>query len=374
MTPSIDYEFISENFPTLKDMAYLNNAATGIPPMATINAIKQYLDNRVNAKGNFQETKKSLGKIRENLGILLGGKFSEFGLVPNTSLGLNMIGHGIEYSEDANIVVCDLEFPANYVPWQNIAKLKGIELRVVKSENGAASIDKFKEKIDENTRVVSVSLVQFASGYRSDTKALADEVHKHGGYLVADIIQAAGWADIDLNKMGIDFASAQAAKWLVGPIGVGFIYVNEKLLDTLTPKFLGWWSVKDQEEFSYFEREIISDARKFEVGSPSMVSYVGFLKSLEVLLKIPNKDRESAAVANADHLRKQLDELGVSFYDFEKTHRSPIVSCTPPNIEDLHKKLTEAKIHCSVRNGRLRVSPHFYNTFEEIDRLVEKIR
>ena len=132
--------------------------------------------------------------------------------------------------------------------------------------------------------------------------------------------------------------------------------------------------MEDQEEYTYFEREPMSDARKFEVGSPSMVSYIGFLKSLEVLLKIPNKDRESAAVGNADYLRKQLDEIDVSYYDFEKTNRSPIVSCTPPNIEDVHKKLTEAKIHCSVRNGRLRVSPHFYNTFEEIDRLVEKIR
>ncbi|MHA1575961.1 MAG: aminotransferase class V-fold PLP-dependent enzyme, partial [Candidatus Thorarchaeota archaeon] len=203
MTDSLDHEYIMENFPTLKDMVYLNNAATGITPMVAINAMKEYLDNRVNALGNFQDTKDALSKIRENLSKLLGGTPSEFGFVPNTSLGLNMIGHGIDYPEKANIVICDLEFPANYVPWQNIAKLYGIELRVVKSENGAAPFDKFREKIDENTKVVAVSLVQFASGFKSDVKTLADEVHKHGGYLVADIIQAAGWADIDLNKLGI---------------------------------------------------------------------------------------------------------------------------------------------------------------------------
>ncbi|MHA1577307.1 MAG: aminotransferase class V-fold PLP-dependent enzyme, partial [Candidatus Thorarchaeota archaeon] len=186
-------------------------------------------------------------------------------------------------------------------------------------------------------------------------------------------IQAAGWADIDLNKLGIDFASAQAAKWLIGPIGAGFIYVNEKLLNETHPKFLGWWSVQDQEDYTYFDREMRLDARKFEVGSPSMISYVGFLKSLETLLAIPNKERESKALGNADYLRKRLDEIGVGFYNFDRTNRSPIVSCTPPNIEDLHKELKEAKIHCSVRNGRLRVSPHFYNDFGNIDRLIEKI-
>ncbi|MHA1638535.1 MAG: aminotransferase class V-fold PLP-dependent enzyme [Candidatus Thorarchaeota archaeon] len=374
MPPSIDPEFISEMFPTLSEMTYLNNAATGIPPITVIDAIKEYLGNKIHAKGKFDETLDALGNIRENLGKLLGGTSSEFGLVPNTSLGINMIANGIDYPKGSNIVICDLEFPANYVPWQNISRLNGIDLRVVKSKNGAVPLEKFREQIDEYTRVVAVSLTQFASGYRSDVKALADDVHKSGGYLVADIIQAAGWLDIDLHNMGVDFAAAQSAKWLIGPIGSGFIYVNEKNLDSLVPKFLGWWGVKEMDNFSYFERDQYSDARKFEVGSPSMLSNIGFLKSLELLLSIPADVRESVALGNADYLRKRLGELDIEFYDFDERNKSPIVSCTPPNVEEVHKKFQSEKIYCSVRNGRLRVSPHFYNTHEEIDRLLEVLR
>ena len=371
MPPSIDPEFISEMFPTLSEMTYLNTASTGIPPITVVDAIKEYLDKKLHAKGNFDETLKALSRIRKNLGKLLGGTSSEFGLVPNTSLGINMIANGINYPKGSNIVICDLEFPANYVPWQNLSRLNGIELRVVKSENGAAPLEKFKELIDERTKVVAVSLVQFASGFRSDVKSLADEVHANGGYLVADIIQAAGWLDIDLQKMGVDFAAAQSAKWLIGPIGAGFLYVNERNLDSFIPEFLGWWGVKDSENFSYFEREIRSDARKFEVGSPPMMPNVGFLESLELLLKIPAKDRENVALANADYLRRRLGEKDIEYYDFGERNRSPIVSCAPLNVEDLQKKFQSEKIHCSVRNGRLRVSPHFYNRFEEIDRLLE---
>ncbi len=374
MSPSIDPEFISEMFPTLNEMTYLNTASTGIPPITVVDAIKEYLEKKIHAKGNFDETLEALGNIRENLGKLLGGISSEFGLVPNTSLGINMIANGIDYPKGSNIVICDLEFPANYVPWQNISRLDGIELRVVKSENGAVPLEKFRELIDEHTKVVAVSLVQFASGYQSDLKSLADEVHNNGGYLVTDIIQAAGWIDIDLQQLGVDFAAAQSAKWLIGPIGSGFIYVNKKNLDALVPKYLGWWGVKDMNNFNYFERELHTDAKKFEVGSPSMMSNVGFLKSLELLLKIPANVRESVALGNADYLRKRLGEMDIEYYDFGERNKSPIVSCSPPNVEEMQKKFQSKKIYCSVRNGRLRVSPHFYNTHEEIDRLLEVLR
>ncbi len=374
MSPIIDPSFISEMWPTLRDMTYLNNASTGIPPITTVNAMKEYLDKKVEALGSFKETLDNIKTIRVNLAQLLGGDYSQYALVPSTSEGINSFAHSIEYPEGANIVLCDLEFPANYVPWQNVKKLYGVELRVVESKDGSVPVERFAQAIDEHTRVVAVSQIQFGSGYRIDLPALEKVTHENGAYLSVDIIQAAGCFDTDLSKLNVDFATAQAAKWLLGPIGAGFVYVGENVMDKVHPRYLGWWGVEQLQEFGYFDREPLHDARKFQVGSPAMISYVGFLESLKVLLQIPAKDRERAALEVANYLRKRLYEMDIPYYEFGAQNNSATVSCKPSDVEQLNEKLHEKNIHCSVRNGRLRVSPHFYNTIEEVDVLLENFR
>ena len=375
MTSSIDPEFLSEMWPTLKDMTYLNNASTGIPPVSTISAMKEYLDNRVKATGgSFKETLANIKAIRMNLAQLLGGDYGQYALIPSTSSGVNSFAHSIDYPEGSNIVLCDLEFPANYVPWQNVKKLYGPELRIAKSENGGVPIERFAEAIDENTRVVAVSQIQFGSGFRTDLSALEKLAHDNGAYLSVDIIQAAGCFETDLAKLKVDFATGQAAKWMLGPIGAGYVYVEKSIMDEIHPRFLGWWGVEKLQEFGYFDREPLADARMFQVGSPAMIAYIGLLESLKVLLQIPAESREQVAVTTADYLRKRLSEIDIPFYDFGPNNNSATVSCEPPDVDKLNEKLRENKIHCSVRNGRLRVSPHFYNSTEDVDRLLEHFR
>jgi selenocysteine lyase/cysteine desulfurase len=373
MTARIDPDFISKMWPTLKDMTYLNNASTGIPPIVTINAMKEYLDDRANAVGSFKTTLNNIKAIRENLSTLLGGEYTQYGLVPSTSSGINSFAHSIEYPRESNVVLCDLEFPANYIPWQNVSRLYGAELRVVKSIEGSVPMERFAEAIDENTRVVAVSQIQFGSGFRVDLPALERLAHDNGAYLSVDVIQAAGCFDTDLSKLKVDFATGQAAKWMLGPIGAGYVYVGKDVIHKIHPRFLGWWGVEHIQEFGYFERKPYADARMFQVGSPAMVAYLGLLESLKVLLQIPGKDREQAALATADYLRRRLAEANVPYYDFGPKNNSATVSCKPPDVEKLNEKLQKEKIHCSVRNGRLRVSPHFYNSSEEIDRLIDHL-
>ncbi len=374
MAREIDPDFITTNFPTLSEMTYLNNASTGIPPRQCVTAMQSYLNDRVRAVGDFEKTLRTFTRITDNLANLLGGTKEQYGFVGSTSMGLNSIAHAIEYPKGSNIVICDLEFPSNYIPWQNISRLSGVELRVAKSSHGAASPSGFGELVDENTRIVAVSHVQFGSGYKSDLEELARIAHDEDAILVADIIQSAGWADIDLERWDVDFASAQAAKWLLGPIGAGFVYVSKHIMDRLRPRFMGWWGVRDIANFTYFEREPLPDAGMFQIGSPAMIAYVGFLVSLDVLLELDAETREAVALRNANYLRNRLDEIGVPYYDFGDRHNSAIVSSEPENVEEIQKKLSNNGIHCSVRNGRLRVSPHFYNTMDEIDRLVEYLR
>jgi len=375
MTDLIDQGFISEMWPTLKDMTYLNNASTGIPPVTTINAMKKYLDDRIRAAGgSFKDTLANIKAIRTNLASLLGGEYGQYGLIPSTSSGINSFAHSIDYPDGSNIVLCDLEFPANYVPWQNVRKLYGAELRVVKSIDGGVPIEQFAEAINKNTHVVAISQIQFGSGFRVDLQALEKIAHENEAYLSVDIIQAAGCFETNLAKLKVDFATGQAAKWMLGPIGAGYVYIENSIMDKLQPRFLGWWGVEKLQEFGYFDREPLADARMFQVGSPTMIAYIGFLESLKVLLQIPAKKREQTAMAVADYLRKRLIEEDIPFYDFGPNNNSATVSCEPPDVEKLNEKLSENKIYCSVRNGRLRVSPHFYNSTKDVDRLLEHFR
>jgi cysteine desulfurase/selenocysteine lyase len=374
MTDLIDREFIAEKWPTLSVMTYLNNASTGIPPTNTFTVMKQYLDDRTEAIGKFEDTLNTFKEIRQYLALLLGGDYSQYAFVSSTSAGINSVAHSIDYPTNSNVVLCDLEFPANYIPWQNASRLYGFELRVVESKNGAATLDDFRDKVDEDTKVLAISQIQFGTGYRSDLAELSKLAHDNSAILVADIIQAAGCIDTDLAKLDVDFATGQAAKWLLGPIGAGYIYVSKRIMDDLHPRFIGWWGVDQLMEFGYFERTPLPDARKFQVGSPAMIAYVGLFESLKTLLQIPGTTRERAAMDNADYLRKRLSENNVPFYDFGPDSNSAIVSCEPTDVESLHKNLLKSNIHCSVRNGRLRISPHFYNNHHEIDRIIEQLR
>ncbi|MHA2355532.1 MAG: aminotransferase class V-fold PLP-dependent enzyme [Candidatus Thorarchaeota archaeon] len=266
-----------------------------------------------------------------------------------------------------------MEFPSNYIPWQSISRRQDVELRVVKSREGAAPIEAFAELVDENTRVVAVSHVQFGTGYRCDLEKLSELVHSHDGLIAVDIIQSAGWDELDLPGLGVDFAAGQATKWIAGPIGAGYAYVKKEILDQLHPTSGGWYSVKDHRNFEFFEREAKEDASKFEGGSPAVVAYAGLNEALKILLSFSSGTRRFTAMDNASYLRKRLEEEGIPFYEFDENHRSPIISCVPRDVDTLEETLYKERIITSVRHGRLRVSPHFYNTYEEIDRLVDRL-
>jgi selenocysteine lyase/cysteine desulfurase len=267
-----------------------------------------------------------------------------------------------------------LEFPANYVPWQNLCNFWDVELRIVKSVDGGVNPDAIKERVDDNTRVLAVSQIQFGTGFRVDLKEMADLAHSHGALLSADIIQAAGCFETDLAKSGVDFATGQSAKWLLGPIGAGYVFVGQSIMDEVKPRFLGWWGVEQIMEFGYFERTPLADARKYQVGSPAMIAYIGLMESLKTLLKITGKTREQVAMNNAEYLRERLSEIEIPYYDFGSENNSAIVSCEPPNVEKLNEEMLKNRIHASVRNGRLRISPHFYNNHNEIDTIIEFMR
>ncbi len=367
----IDDSFLDTHWPCRHVVANLNNAGEGTPPVLAIDAMTAYLKDKVEGNVSLKDIITMLDDVKVKLSQLMGGRPLDYAFMPNTTEAINAAAHAITYPPGSNVVLCDLEFPANYIPWQNLRQFNDVDVRVVHNVNGQVPVDAYAEKVDANTRAVAVSHVQFCNGYKSDIPALARLAHEHDAYLVVDVIQSAGVIDFDVDKMGADFIAGQATKWLLGPIGAGFLYVKPALQQEMSPRYAGWWSVEDVENFSFKDRQLAPDARKFQVGTPAMVCYYGLRAALGVLLQVPGADRQARAEGIARYLRKRLDEARVTHVDFPDERRSPIVACEPPDVNGAFKRLIKQRILCSVRESRLRVSPHFYNSQEEIDRLLD---
>ncbi len=374
MTSNHDFEDIRKLWPTLDSMTFLNTASSGIPSKPVLDGMNNYMIQRTKANWKATDTAELYNQVKTRLSQLLGGSPSQYAFVPSTSFGISSFGNSIDYPEGSNVVLCDMEFPSNYIPWQIISKLKGVELRVVKSKDGVASVEDYAAHIDENTRVVAVSHVQFGSGYKVDLDGLGKLVHASDGFLVVDIIQSAAWEEIDLPKLGVDFAAGQSTKWIAGPIGAGYAYVKQKIMNQLRPLYGGWHSVEDHRNFEYFDRVVNKDASMFEGGSPPLVAYTGMNEALKILLSISMSSISSRAMDIANYLRKCLQEKAIHYYDYGDNHNSPIISCKPGQVEQLETALLDDRIIVSVRNGRLRVSPHFYNSYDEIDKLLNKLQ
>nr|MDO8116025.1 aminotransferase class V-fold PLP-dependent enzyme [Candidatus Sigynarchaeota archaeon] len=369
----VDDTFLDHHWPNRHDVINLNNASEGTPPISALDAITTYFKNQVEGRVSIKEIVSMLDDVKLKLALLMGGEPKDFAFMPNTTEAINAAVHVITYPPGSNVVLCDLEFPANFIPWQNLRQFNDVEVRVVRNVNGSVPLEAFAEKVDTKTRAIAVSHVQFCNGFKSDLPTLSKLAHDHGACMVVDVIQSVGVIDFDAENTGADFIAGQATKWLLGPIGAGFLYVKPDLQQALHPRYAGWWGVDDVENFTFKEHMLAPDARKFQVGSPAIGCYHGLRAALDVLLQVPGSVRERRAMDAANHLRKRLDEARIKQVDFPAERRSPIVACEPPDVNGAFKRLVARRILCSIREGRLRVSPHFYNTKGDIDRLVDTL-
>ncbi|MBD3188360.1 aminotransferase class V-fold PLP-dependent enzyme [Candidatus Bathyarchaeota archaeon] len=365
--------WIDEEFPSLRSITHLDNSSVGVPPMSAMNAMERYFKGRIWGTTSFHEIVEMFEDVRYLLSELLGGTPSNYALQTSTTDAINAAAHSIPYPPGSNVVICDLEFPANYIPWFNLKSFNDVDVRVVKSRDGMVSLDDFNEAIDNNTRVVSVSHVQFSNGFKIDAKALAKLAHDHDAFVMLDIIQSAGVINFDLEALGVDFAAGQATKYLIGPIGAGYLYVRDAMFDRVKPRYMGWWGVQDMENFEFGERIPYKDARMFQVGSSPIICYQGLRESLKCLLSIPGEARERASMLVANEIRELLEANGISHGNLSPRCRSHVVSIVVPDVDAMHKQLLKQRIYTSVRGGNIRASTHFYNSIGDAKTLVKSI-
>ena len=378
MTPNnkrskyLDTEALRISFPVTRHCTYLNHAAVAPLP----NPVRAAMSKSIADRGVIFERKRRYETLADDLrGVLawlINGTPDEIAFVQNTSEGLNIIANALPLQPDDNVIFCNMEFPANVYPWMNLRR-RGIEARCISHVGGGLTVEALETHADEHTRVVAVSSIEFLTGFKSDLLALGAWCREHGVYFIVDGIQSVGAVPLDVQACQIDFLSCGSPKWLMGPKGQGFIYCREELLDEITPPFAGCISVAGWEDWRDYNLTFLPGARRFELGSANLVGQVGLLAAVRFLMDVGISSIERWTLHLTDMLIEDLRRRGYDIVsNLEPKRRSAIVSFrVPGDADEAIQKLTDAQVVVSKREQYIRVSPHCYNTEEEIARVGE---
>jgi cysteine desulfurase / selenocysteine lyase len=369
---------IRSQFRATETQAYLNSAAVSPMPQKAIDAVISQL-NDVAAHGadhypRWVETKE---RCRHLIAQMLNVRNEQIAFMRNTSDGFASIANGIDWQEGDNIVSFAGEFPANFYPWRMARDRYGVELRLVEERDGRIDLDQMADMIDERTRLVSISSVQFASGFRADLGRLADAAHAYDALFAVDIIQGFGAHAYDLSALGVDLAAGASHKWLCAPEGCGIIYVSDRARELIEPAFVGWISVEHAWHFDDREQPFKPNALAWESGTGPSSLFYGLEQSL-LLLKEAGLDRiESYLEGLTDRLCEGLASLNYDLISSRLPGEASAIVCVKHrggvDSTEIAKHLHQRNVIVSPRGDRLRIAPHFYNNEEDIARLLEAL-
>ncbi len=361
-------------FAVTQRYAYLNHAAVGVLPASSVEAIGAFVRAHADAGvlGTYPYDDR-MPEYRDTIAGFIGANGREIATIPSTSAGANIVARGIDWQPGDRVLLCDNEFPSNAVPWVALVA-RGVEVRTLRTNGRRLTPDALRQELTPQTRVVAVSWVSYADGYRHDLAALGEVAHAAGALLCVDAIQGLGAFPLDVHDAGIDALYAGAGKWMLGLHGIGLLYVREDLIDRLILAMPGWRSMENMWDFHRYDQPYSPEAMRFEGGTPNFIGTLSLVTSIELL-------RRSGPAAIAAHVLALTDRLCEGLIAIGADLQSPrgpgvssgIVTFAMPGADSvtLGRALQKDGIVTTYRPTGIRVAPHGYNTPDEIDRLLE---
>jgi selenocysteine lyase/cysteine desulfurase len=362
-------------FPVTLQKIYLNHAAISPMSIRVTDQLDWYMNER--SFGSV-DVYKNVADIRDQtrnlISKMINAQPEHIAFVSNTSEGFNWLANGLEWKTGDQIILTDYEFPSNVYPFKNLED-KGVEIVYIKNKDGLILYEDIKKAITPKTKILSISFVEFLNGYRNDLHIIGQLCKEHDIIFSVDSIQGVGAIPIDVQKFQIDFLSNGGHKWLMGTMGAGFMYIAPYLFDRLRPIFSGWLAVEKAWDFFDYRQDFLPDSRRFEYATANFLGITALNASVELLMEAGIEKIEKHLLKLGLEMVTAFEEMGFKFQNtLDPKYWSGIFSFSGEDMEELFQLLLKQQIICSLRNGNLRIAPHFYNSMEEIRELIEVVR
>ncbi|MCG9128851.1 aminotransferase class V-fold PLP-dependent enzyme [Candidatus Poribacteria bacterium] len=361
-------------FPVTQKYVYMNHA--GVAPLSkrVQKAMVDFVeDATVNGAVNVDNWVDTVEECRDGAADLLNADSKEIAFMKNTTQGILIAANGIDWKQGDNVVTTAVEFPANVYPWWSLSERFGVDTRMVPEKDGIIHIQDLIEAIDDRTRVLTISHVEFASGFRNDITTIGEICQERDIWFIVDAIQSLGVIELDVKMSHIDILAADGHKWMLAPEGAAIFYCSDRKRDKLINTNLGWAGVINPRDFLNYDITQKPDATRFEEGSYNTTGIYGLNAAIKLLKSVQIQNIEERVLQLTDSLISGLDKKGYIVKTSKcKSERAGIVifeseKHTPTQLFNL---LQDNNIITAERGSGIRISPHFYNTESEINQVL----
>ncbi|MEO8360226.1 MAG: aminotransferase class V-fold PLP-dependent enzyme [Vicinamibacteria bacterium] len=368
----MNIEALRALFPVTGKSVFLNNAAESPLNVRSRQRLEEYLTLASDAPQDKPSVREG---VRVALCGLFGGTPADYALVTSTGAGIGMMASGYDWKPGDNVVVPADEHWNNTFPWLALRE-RGVDVRLVPvGEDQRVTPQSVAALVDEKTRILATAAVRFNTGFRADLGLLSEIAHKHQALFLVDGIQAAGVTPLNVDEDGIDILACAGFKWLLGMHGTGFLYANAKARERIRPVMPGMFAAQDNtRELHYFP-----EARRFETGTLAYSLFHAWTAGLEIVKEIGVAAIHARVLGLTDRIIGGLRAQGLAVVSPVETvgERSAIISFTRGSAaanRALYDQLMSQGMIVALRDGRIRVSPNFFNTDDEIDEMLQALQ
>jgi selenocysteine lyase/cysteine desulfurase len=378
MAQAMDVQTFREEFPVSQDWSYLNHAAYGPFPQRTVRAVTGWAEGIAYAPTFFgPEREKIPAEAAEYVAGLAGATGDMVAWVPSLADGMNLLAHGVDWKDGDNALIPVDEFPSVVYPFLNLQS-RGVELRYVeKNSEGRTDPNLIEAAIDDRTRAVALSYVEFMDGYRNDLKALGSLCKDRGVELFVDATQALGAQPIDLPETGVSAIAAHGYKWLMAGFGVGCVIFNPDAIERIRVTYAGRLSIKGGFEDAEYRLDWRDGAARYQTGGLNVLGLTALHASMTLVTQAGPQWTREHTLGLLDKLVEGVQNMGYEVAsDLTRERRSQIMAFTSGDHDrdnELVEQLTRSNVAVTLRGRGVRVSPYFYNTEDDIERLLEAL-
>lgn len=370
-----DFASLRRRFPVLEQKTYLNSGSYCALADTVREAIVAYMNDRLAVGANWDVWITKNESVRSLMAQLLGVTADEIAVTASASAGINALASALEFGGPRRkVIISDFEFPTNAQIWHAQERKGAQVVHVPRAADGYIPLEHFERLIDEHTQLIAVTHVCFRNGARLDIPGIVRLAHARGARVLLDTYQAIGALQVDARSLGVDFMVGGMLKYLLGTAGIGFLYVRKELIESLTPTNSGWFAQQNIAAMDITANRPSASARRFEAGTPPVVNCYAAEAGLKIVVEADPAQIETRVQALTRRCMERLREIGwPAATPFDDARRGPMVAVPSRDAAGLFEQLLQQNIVTSFRDNNIRATCHFYNTDEDIDRLISAL-